>query len=78
MVTQALNAATYIPLSAGMILGQYEIRSRLGAGRMCEVCRAHDTRLHRDVALEVLPEYLTCDPELQIHGFTGQGDGGMT
>jgi serine/threonine protein kinase len=50
-------------LTAGTILGQYEIRSSLGAGRMSEVYRAHDTRLDRDVAIKVLPEYLTSNPE---------------
>jgi len=50
-------------LTAGTILGQYEIRSPLGAGGMGEVYRAHDTRLDRDVAIKVLPEYLTTDPE---------------
>lgn len=34
----------------------YEIQSPLGAGGMGEVHRAHDTRLDRDVAIEVLPE----------------------
>src|SRR5215469_760974 len=49
--------------TAGTILGQYEIRSPLGAGGMGEAYRAHDTRLDRDVAIKVLPEYLTSDPE---------------
>jgi len=50
-------------LAAGTIMGQYEIRSALGAGGMGEVYRAHDTRLDRYVAIKVLPEYLTSDPE---------------
>ena len=50
-------------LAAGTILGQYEIRSPLGAGGMGEVYRAHDKRLDRDVAIKVLPEYLTSDPD---------------
>ncbi len=50
-------------LTAGTILGQYEIRSPLGAGGMGEVYRAHDKRLDRDVAIKVLPEYLTSDRE---------------
>ena len=50
-------------LAAGTILGQYEIRSPLGAGGMGEVYRAHDTRLDREVAIKVLPESLTSDPE---------------
>src|SRR5271167_12389 len=50
-------------LTPGTILGQYEIRSPLGAGGMGEVYRAHDTRLDREVAIKVLPESLTSDPE---------------
>jgi eukaryotic-like serine/threonine-protein kinase len=50
-------------LRSGTILGQYEIRSLLGAGGMGEVYRAHDTRLNREVAIKVLPKSLTADPE---------------
>jgi serine/threonine protein kinase len=50
-------------LATGAILGQYQIRSPLGAGGMGEVYRAHDTRLDREVAIKVLPESLTGDPE---------------
>ena len=52
-----------MPLLSGTKLGPYEILSALGAGGMGEVYRAHDTRLDRDVAIKVLPEYLTSDPE---------------
>ena len=50
-------------LTAGMVLGQYEIRVPLGAGGMGEVYRSHDTRLHREVAIKVLPESLIADPD---------------
>jgi serine/threonine protein kinase/Tol biopolymer transport system component len=52
-----------MPLTPGTILGQYEIRSPLGAGGMGEVYRAHDSRLDREVAIKVLPESLTADPD---------------
>ncbi len=52
-----------MPLTPGTVLGQYEIRSALGAGGMGEVYRAHDTRLDREVAIKVLPESLTSDPD---------------
>src|SRR5947209_16388756 len=50
-------------LSAGTRLGPYEIVSALGAGGMGEVYRAKDTKLGRDVALKILPESFTHDPE---------------
>ena len=43
-------------LAAGTRLGPYEIVAPIGAGGMGEVYRARDTRLHRDVAIKVLPE----------------------
>jgi serine/threonine protein kinase len=59
-------------LAAGAILGQYEIRSPLGAGGMGEVYRAYDTRLNREVAIKVLPESVTCDPE-RLRRFDQEG-----
>src|SRR5579862_5685876 len=43
-------------LSAGDKLGPYEILAAIGKGGMGEVYRARDTRLHREVAVKVLPE----------------------
>ncbi len=50
-------------LNAGTRLGPYEILSPLGAGGMGEVYRAKDTKLHREVAIKVLPESLAKDAD---------------
>src|SRR5262249_50077373 len=42
-------------LTVGTKLGRYEIRSKISEGGMGEVYLADDTRLHRKVALKVLP-----------------------
>jgi Tol biopolymer transport system component len=50
-------------LTSGTKLGPYEIVSPLGAGGMGEVYRARDTRLDRTVAIKILPEHLSQNPE---------------
>ena len=50
-------------LSEGTRIGPYEIQALLGAGGMGEVYRARDTELRRDVAIKILPEVFTSDPE---------------
>jgi len=50
-------------LAAGDRLGPYEILGPIGAGGMGEVYRATDTRLHRSVAIKVLPHDKVADPE---------------
>jgi eukaryotic-like serine/threonine-protein kinase len=50
-------------LAAETQLGPYKIIALIGAGGMGEVYRARDTRLLRDVALKVLPESFTTDPD---------------
>jgi len=47
----------------GETLAHFRITAKLGAGGMGEVYRAEDTRLGREVAIKVLPEAFTADPE---------------
>jgi serine/threonine protein kinase/tetratricopeptide (TPR) repeat protein len=58
-------------LLAGTRLGPYEVISPLGAGGMGEVYRARDTRLGREVAVKVLPEEFSRDPE-RLRRFEGE------
>ena len=50
-------------LEAGTRLGSYEVVSSLGTGGMGEVYRAKDTKLGREVAIKVLPEGFSDEPE---------------
>ena len=50
-------------LTPGTRLGVYEVTAKIGEGGMGEVYQARDTKLDRDVALKVLPEAFTSDPD---------------
>ena len=52
-------------IQPGTRLGPFEITALLGAGGMGEVFRARDTRLGRDVAIKVLPQHLSAQPEVR-------------
>ena len=50
-------------LTPGTRLGVCEVTAKIGEGGMGEVSQAHDTTLDRDVALKVLPDAFTSDPD---------------
>jgi len=52
-----------MPLLPGAKLDGYEVLGLLGAGGMGEVYRARDTVLKRDVAIKVLPSFVSQDPD---------------
>jgi len=47
----------------GETISHYQIVDKIGAGGMGEVYRAHDPRLHRDVAVKILPAALSEQPD---------------
>ena len=52
-----------MPLQPGTTLGPYTVTAKIGEGGLGEVYQARDTKLDRDVALKVLPEAFTSDPD---------------
>ena len=58
---EAARACELMPLQPGTRLGAYQVTAKIGEGG--EVYRARDTKLDRDVALKVLPQAFTSDPD---------------
>jgi serine/threonine protein kinase len=55
--------AQRLALNPGTRLGSYTVSAPIGKGGMGEVYKARDTRLQRDVAIKVLPDYFAGDPD---------------
>jgi len=56
-----------MPLTVGTQLGSHEITGLLGRGGRGEVYRGRDRKLKRDVAIKILPEEFSRDPERVVH-----------
>ena len=52
-----------LSLTPGARLGVYEVTVQIGEGGMGQVYRARDTKLNRDVALKILPDAFSSDPD---------------
>src|SRR3989475_9949268 len=50
-------------ITIGQKLGSFQVLSIVGRGGMGEVYRARDTKLKREVAIKILPEEFSQDPD---------------
>jgi serine/threonine protein kinase len=62
-----------VPPSPGTRLDGYEVLGPLGAGGMGEVYRTRDSLLKREVAIKVLPPFVSQDPD-RLHRFQQQAE----
>ncbi|HXJ10739.1 MAG TPA: protein kinase, partial [Candidatus Limnocylindrales bacterium] len=57
------SSSLAMTIKRGTRLDDYEVETLIGSGGMGEVYRARDTRLKRAVAIKVLPQFVSNDPD---------------
>src|SRR5215472_15719132 len=57
------SSSLAMAIKPGTRLDDYEVETLIGSGGMGEVYRARDTRLKRGVAIKVLPQFVSNDPD---------------
>ena len=62
-VTALIGEGRMRRLVAGIRIGPHSVTAKIGEGGMGQVWQATDTQLNRDVALKILPDAFSSDPD---------------
>ncbi len=63
MAAESGSLLQLMPLTVGSRIAHYDVTALIGEGGMGQVYQATDTKLKRQVALKILPEAFSADPE---------------